>query len=669
MSNALKIDENQKKAVYAKDTNMLICACPGSGKTQVIVNRVNYLVSDLKVKEENIIVLTFTKAAATNMKNRYLKLFNKSTSPFFGTFHGLFYQILLKQGLKIKIIESYVVNGIISGVLKEYSDEVTDDKIKEIINEISLFNSSRTKIENYIGNVPQEILTKCYVAYTDYKKKNNLLDFDDLAILTLKLLENKKYLEGYRNIFKHILVDEFQDCDDLQIEFLKLMNKKNSLFAVGDEDQCIYSFRGSKPEYMVSFNEIFRGGKKYYLAKNYRSNKNIVESSKDLISFNKERNEKTIVPNKKEEGIIRFETPVDEKIQSEKIVMEIKNLTKNKGYEYHDNMILYRTNMESMSIVDTLIRLNIPFSMLDKEYNLYNNFICKDLIAYLTFARDPYNRDAFLKIINKPFRYVSKTDSSYVRDYRENINPFDILIQRHDTPPFKIKIYQDLKRDFTYINKASLGSAIQYIVMDLGYIDYLKSYGERFNTSILDLEEVVEAFKESAKAFKTITEFFEHIDNVSRTILENKGKNINGRVLLSTIHGVKGMEFKNVFIMNCSEDTIPHRASKNTNIEEERRLFYVGITRAIDNLYLYSPKTRRGTFKEVSRFIKEGGFLKDSMITCGLKIGDKIFHKSFGHGEIIRVDKKDITITFDDGKNRKFSSEFLMDNNLIIVIK
>ncbi|NLK94989.1 MAG: ATP-dependent helicase, partial [Clostridiales bacterium] len=363
MNRTIKIDEYQKKAVFAKDRNMLICACPGSGKTQVIVNRVNHLVSDLKVKEGNIIILTFTKAAAVNMKNRYLKLFNKNTSPFFGTFHGLFYKMLIKEGLKINIIEGYVAHGIIEGVLKNYFDEINEDKIKEIINEISLFNTSRCSLDSYQCNVSKEIFTNCYNAYSNYKLKNNLLDFDDLSIKAIELLNNKHYLEGYRNLFKYILVDEFQDCDDLQIEFLKIINKgkENSLFAVGDEDQCIYSFRGSKPEYMVTFNEIFRKGKKYYLSRNYRSNKNIVECSKDVIGFNKERNEKEIVASKKEKGIIKFSTPFDEKIQGEEIVNTIRNLVEKEGYNYHDNMILYRTNMESMSIVDTFIRLNIPF--------------------------------------------------------------------------------------------------------------------------------------------------------------------------------------------------------------------------------------------------------------------------------------------------------------------
>ncbi|NLK95009.1 MAG: ATP-dependent helicase, partial [Clostridiales bacterium] len=286
---------------------------------------------------------------------------------------------------------------------------------------------------------------------------------------------------------------------------------------------------------------------------------------------------------------------------------------------------------------------------------------------YLTLAKDPYNKEAFINIINKPFRYVSKTNLIYLRDYKEKINPFDILINKSDTPPFQKKKLEDLKNDFNYISKASLGSAIQYIIMDLAYIDYLKSYGERFNTSIDDLEDILEAFKESASAFKNIQDFFQHINNVSKKLAESKKNIQEGRVLLSTIHGVKGMEFKNVFIINCNEDTIPHISSKNSNLEEERRLFYVGITRAIDNLFLYSPKTRRGSFKEISRFIKEGGFNLEEKPE-GLKVGGEINHKTYGLGVIEEAKGDDIKILFQDGTLRKFSLKVLIDNNLLVFI-
>lgn len=667
----MKLDKYQIKAVEARERNILVVAAPGSGKTTVIVNRIKYLVDNLKVREGNIIVLTFTKAAALNMKNRYINRFNKEISPFFGTFHGLFYKILQREGANINIIEGYIVNKIIEGVLKKYFDEINEDKVKEAINNISLFKTSGASIEEFEPSISKDVFIECYNSYSTYKNDNGLWDFDDLTIKVLELFKSNEGLKkSYMKLFKYILVDEFQDCDELQIEFLRMMNKdrENSVFAVGDEDQCIYSFRGSKPEYMVTFNEIFSNGKKYFLSKNYRSNKNIIEVSKKVISHNKERNEKEILWNKESDGIITCSNPYDERIQGDEIVKIIKDCEMGGDYSFSDNIILYRTNMESMSVIDTLIRNKIPFTMMDKEYNFFNHFICKDLLSYLALAHNQYDRGAFINIINKPFRYISKSSIVYLKEYKIEKNPFDILMDKNDTPPFQKKKLDDLKRDFNFLGKSSLSSAIQYIISDLGYIDYLKSYTEKFGGNIEDLEDILEAFKESASAFKNIMEFFAHVDEVGKKLEESKRNRNEDRVLLSTIHGVKGMEFKNVVLINCNEDTIPHISSKEENIEEERRLFYVGITRAIDNLYIFVPKTRRGKFREASRFVIEGEFMEMNKISHGLVEGTAIHHRAFGAGKVLRVNGDEVNIEFYDGAKRKFSAKVLLDNKLVIVI-
>lgn len=664
----MHLDKNQLKAVKANERNVLVVAAPGSGKTTVIINRIKYLVDEVGVYPSNIIVITFTKAAALNMKNRYINTFHKESSPFFGTFHGLFYKILLREGANINIIEGYITNKIIEGVLRKYSDEVNEDRVKEAVNNISLFKTSGENINDFKPSIAKDIFMECYDAYDKYKKENNLWDFDDLTIKVLELFKNNKRIrEGYKRVFKYILVDEFQDCDDLQIEFLKLMTEgeENSLFAVGDEDQCIYSFRGSKPEYMVSFDKTFKSTKKYYLHINYRSNKNIIESSKKVISFNKERNKKDIQWYKDKDGIILCKGVYDERIQGDEISEKIRAFYNKSSYRYKENIVLYRTNMEAMSVIDSFIRNKIPFTLLDKEYNFFNHFICKDLLSYLSLAMNPYDREAFINIINKPFRYVSKTSIAYIREYKYEKNTFDILIEKDDTPPFQRKKLDELKRDFNYIKKSSLSSGIQYIVTDMGYIDYLKTYTERFGGNIEDLEEIVEEFKMSASSFKTIFEFFEHVDEVGKKIEESKRNKTDDRVLLSTIHGVKGMEFKNVFLINCNEDTMPHSSSKEENIEEERRLFYVGITRAIDNLFLFVPKMRKGKFRDASRFIEEGGFMEIVKASHGLVKDSVVTHKAFGAGKVVEVNGDEVGILFHDGMKRKFSAKVLLDNGLI----
>ncbi|MBN1068713.1 ATP-dependent helicase [Clostridium botulinum] len=661
------LDIYQNKAVITEDKNALIIAAPGSGKTTVIINRIYYLVNKLKVSNGRIIVITFTKAAAKNMKERYENRFKQNTSPFFGTFHGLFYKILLRTGKNIDIIDGSIINKLIKKVLTKYFDDINEDKIKEVLNNISIYKTSRIKLYDFRPSISKEIFEDALECYEHYKKEHGKIDFDDLAIEALDLLEsNEKALIYYRKLFKYILVDEFQDCDELQIEFLKLINdgEDNSLFAVGDEDQCIYSFRGSKPMYMVTFDKMFKDSKKHYLSINYRSKDNIVERSKKLIKFNRERNNKEILSNKKDNGIIKFYTPYNEKSQGDILANLVEN-EKKYNINYEENAILYRTNMEAMSVIDAFTKNHIPFRLLDRQYNFFEHFICKDLIAYLKLVVNPFDKESFIKIINKPFRYISKHNIDYVRNYTIQENLFNILINKEDTPPFQRKNLDELKKDFNYLNKISLGSAIAYIVMDLEYIDYLKSYCEKFSQNLEDLEEVIEEFKLSAEGFKNIFDFLAHIENVSNEIEESKNKNQREGVILSTIHGVKGMEFKNVYLVNCNEDTIPHSSSKEENIEEERRLFYVGITRAIDNLYLFAPKNRRGQLKEISRFICESEFDKLPKDTYGYKVDDNISQKTYGLGKIKSIEDDKVTIGFEDGVNRSFSLKVLAENDLI----
>ena len=660
----VNLDINQKNAVYIKEKNVLVVASPGSGKTTVIINRVNHLIEDLKINEGNIIVITFTRAAADNMRNRYKSIFKKEKAPFFGTFHGLFYKILLREGYDIKIMDGGKGHAIIKSVLSRYFDDVNDDKVREVMNNISMFKTSLCTIDEFKSTVSKDIFLECLKVYESSKEREGLWDFDDLSVTVLKLFtENKRVLEKYRRMFKYILVDEFQDCDNIQVSFLLLMNKDNELFAVGDEDQCIYSFRGSKPEYMVNFHETFKNGVKVKLLTNYRSKNNIVEVSKRLIDKNKNRNEKEIISYCDSHGIVHYSTPYNEYMQGEEIAKYIKE---NYQGTYADNAVLYRTNMESRSMIDILTKRKIPFVLLDKGYNFFNHFICKDLINYLKLSIDQYDKNAFAWIINKPFRYISKENLGYINSYQEHKSPFDILINKKDMPPFQCKKIDDLRKEILYLNKMSLGSAIQYIISTMGYIDYLREYANKYGQSLDDLEDVLEEFKGAAEGFKTITEFLIHVNNVEEQIESSKA--VEDGVILSTIHGVKGMEFNNVYIINCNEEVIPHKSSMEENIEEERRLFYVAITRAINNLYVFSPKTIRGKFRETSRFIAESHLKEEAeKIDYGIEVGNMLYHRTYGEGSVIEIDKDKITIKFKD-ICRSFSLKVLMENNLVILI-
>lgn len=660
----VKLDKYQKEAVYIREKNILVVAAPGSGKTTVIINRVNYLVMDLRVRIGNIIIITFTRSAADNMRTRYKNLFNREKAPFFGTFHGLFYKILLKEGYNISIIEGGIAHRIVKAVLVKYSDEVSEDKIKEVLNNISTFKTSLMSRGDFTPTITNDIFDECYESYEGYKEKNQLLDFDDLSIKVIELFQsNKSMLKKYKDMFNYVLVDEFQDCDDIQVNFLKLINENNELFAVGDEDQCIYSFRGSRPEYMVSFRELFPKGKKVYLSINYRSKQNIVNNSKYVIENNENRNKKEINAFNESDGIIKYSKPYSETMQGE----EIATVINDSNDKLTENAVLYRTNMEARSIIDVFTKRKIEFILLDKGYNFFEHFICKDILSYLRLAIKTNDKASFLHIINKPFRYISKSSLESVKSSFDNISPFDILINKKDTPPFQAKKLDDLKKEIQYLNKISLGSAIQYIISDLKYSEYLKNYGEKYNQSIDDLEDILEEFKSAAEGLRTIIELFAHIENVKEQIKKSKG-NKDG-VILSTIHGVKGMEFKNVFMINCAEETLPHKSSIEKNLEEERRLFYVGITRAINNLYIFAPRTIRGQFKDASRFIIEGNFSEESEVDhYGLKVGDYIHHRTHGDGKVDNIEGDKVRINFTRDIIRSFSLRVLMENNLIIIV-
>jgi DNA helicase-2/ATP-dependent DNA helicase PcrA len=698
------LDESQINAVLNSDKNCMVIACPGAGKTQVIINRVDYLctfgpiyntkhipasireeqIEALKaclnnegnnipevlkgfaIKAENIVIITFTRSAAINMKMRYKNLFRTIKEPFFGTFHGLFYKILRRYKNSINIIEAYESYRIIKHILLKYMDEVSEDKSREVIGDISKYKTSRKSLQEFQPSIEKGIFEECLVSYEGYKKEKGLIDFDDIQLQCLDLFtHNEALLRGYRNLFKYMLVDEFQDSDSLQIELLKLLNENNSLYAVGDEDQCIYGFRGSRPDCMVDFNKIFLHGQKIYLNKNYRSKSNIVDISKNLIKNNFMRNEKTIDANKSEKGSITILNNTSENIQAEEIYQNIIKIKEINGENYRDFAILYRTNVESRSLIDNFIRKGIPFRLLDKEYNFFEHFICKDILAYLRLSIDSTDKTSFLRIINKPFRYIGKLSIEKVRAYRAKEDLFEVLKNVEDLPLFQMKTVDKLKKSIQNLNRMSLAGAIETVVLVLGYRDYIMEYAQKFKADVNELLEIIEEFKKAAEEYKSIITFLAHVEEVAEQLKNNKKDLNKDAIILSTIHGVKGMEFKNVFIINCSEETIPHKNSIENNLEEERRLFYVGITRAIDNLWICISRDIRGKSKEPSRFVAECGLKFNSCYTGKYELGENVKHMSFGMGKITELNDKIVEIEFTDGVKRKFDPVILGNNRLV----
>ena len=700
-----ELNEEQMKAVVSDENNLAVIACPGAGKTTTLIRRVDYLVTfgpiyntdycpekitsrDLNILEDylnynktdtrlnyllrqkaidsnNIIIITFTRAAAKNMKKKYKELGNHKGIPFFGTFHGLFYKILSRTEDKIEIINTSISYKLIKGVLSTYLDEISDDKVKETLNSISYYKTFTDDKEKFNPNMDKDIFLECYRAYEDFKLRNNLMDFDDLQLRCRDMFrKNLRTLNGYRKLFKYMLIDEFQDCDGIQIEILKLLNEDNSIFAVGDEDQCIYGFRGSKPECMVNFHKYFKDGKKLFLSTNYRCPKSIVGASDYLIKNNKMRNDKNFKANKEDMAEINVRNYKDEREQADRIAMDITKLMSMGDYKYEDNAILYRTNVESRSLIDSFIRKKIPFKLLDKEYNFFEHFICKDIIAYLKLSIDSSDKESFLRIINKPFRYISKVNLAKVKKDNSGYDCFDILKENEKIPPFQLKKIDEIKKDIQNLNRMSLSGAINSVLHTLDYYQYLKDYSMKFKLDISELEEILEEFISASQDYTTIITFLAHISEVKDEIKDNKNNEEKSGVIFSTIHGVKGMEFKNVFIINCNENNIPFgKEHEDIDIEEERRLFYVGVTRTIENLWICISNEIKGQSKRASRFIKE----------CNLKtVYDNLFekdqiviHKSFGKGRITNINDNIVEIEFENSIKRSFDKLVLYNNGLV----
>ncbi|MCM0648453.1 ATP-dependent helicase [Clostridium swellfunianum] len=707
------LDEQQKEAVFNIDRNVLVLACPGSGKTTVLINKVlyltkfgniyksnfippdlkkedlqllqdyykentigwlksdearlEYILSFNKINPNSIVVITFTKAAALNMKKRYQALSKSGITPFFGTFHGLFYKLLIRHNENIKIMDSSESYRIISNTLARQMEDINEDKIKDIRNKISLFKCNEVNIENFKSGITQEIFVNCYNVYENYKKEKGLLDFDDIQLrFKDMLIKNSNIAEHYRKGFKYILVDEFQDSDNIQLEILHFLNSYNNIFAVGDEDQCIYSFRGSRPDYMVDFHKHFEEGKKLQLSTNYRSAENIVNIAASLIKNNGRRNDKKMLSWKKEIKIIDINNYHDENSQAESIALNIEKLVSIGSYNFKDSAVLFRTNLESRSLIDAFIRKKIPFRLLEKEYNFFDHFICKDLAAYLRLSIIKDDADSFKRIINKPFRYVSKVSLEKLNTSNIRLNCFDFIKSLADIPIYQIKTLDSLERDIHNLNRMSLQSAIQYIITGIGYHDHLREYSQKFKIDLSELEEILDEFKEAAAAYNSITTFLAHIEYVGEELNKSLRQNRDDdRVILSTIHGVKGMEFKNVFIINCLEEVLPHINNLDQDIEEERRLMYVAVTRAIDNLYICLPRNIRGKHKEPSRFIKECSLDVFEDLKSIYRKGDEIIHNSFGKGRIIQLNSNVLEISFGKDIIRKFDITILHNHGII----
>lgn len=672
-----KLNENQLKAVNHLDGPCMVLAGPGSGKTRVITYRIANMLVNKNIKPTSILAISFTKASSIEMKNRALSLSNdfRMNKVTYGTFHSVFFRIL-------RYFENYNIESILDektkriglkNILKGLNIENADDDetIGQVINEISYVKNELMDKRDFKSEVlTNDEFIKVYNFYEEYKQQMNKIDFDDMLIKTYELLKNNKAaLDRVRSVYRYILVDEFQDINKVQFEALKLIaNPSNNIFVVGDEDQSIYGFRGSRPDFLLEFEEYFSNTKKVLLDINYRSKGEIINIANRLIEKNTNRYEKVIKCGQGNGAKVNYISPEDSEEEAVYIAKDIKNKVQEDYTEYTDFAVIYRTNIQSRALVDVFMDMRIPFVVKDSIVTIYDHWAAQDILAYLRIGVNPNSNKDWIRIINKPFRYISKDNLNLIKDEPDFINS---LINKCDLHPKQVKTINDLDIDISYVKGLNPKNAISYIRTTLDYDRYILDYCTNRKIKTNGLIEILNELESSATNFKTIQEYLEHIERVKSEIVDNKNNKETDGVIFTTMHSAKGLEFKNVYIIGANEGTIPHEKSyeiddeekKNDQIEEERRLMYVAITRAEENICISSPINKYGKRVSKSRFVEDiKAPTKKEMDS--LTIGDKIYHKKFKEGTIVEKNGDSIKIRFKD-RDRALNSKVCLTKRII----
>ena len=672
-----KLNENQLKAVEHVDGPCMVLAGPGSGKTRVITYRIANMVVNKDIKPTSILAISFTKASSMEMKNRALALSNdfRMNKVTYGTFHSVFFRIL-------RYFENYNIESILDektkriglkNILKGLNIENADDDetIGQVINEISYVKNELMDKRDFKSEVlTNDEFIKVYNYYEEYKEQINKIDFDDMLIKTYELLKNNKSaLDRVRSAYRYILVDEFQDINKVQFEALKLIaNPNNNIFVVGDEDQSIYGFRGSRPDFLLEFEEYFLNTNKVLLDINYRSKGEIIDIANRLIEKNENRYEKVIKCGQGNGANVNYISPEDSEEEAVYIAKDIKDKIQEDYTEYTDFAVIYRTNIQSRALVDVFMDMRIPFVVKDSIVTIYDHWAAQDILSYLKIGVNPNSNKDWIRIINKPFRYISKDNLNLIKDEPDFINA---LINKCDLHPKQVKTINDLDIDISYVKGLNPKNAISYIRTTLDYDRYILDYCTNRKIKTNGLIEILNELESSATNFKTIQEYLDHIERVKSEIVDNKNNKETDGVIFTTMHSAKGLEFKNVYIIGANEGTIPHEKSyeiddeekKNDQIEEERRLMYVAITRAEENICISSPINKYGKRVSKSRFVEDiKAPTKKEMDS--ISIGDKIYHKKFKEGIIVEKNGDSIKIRFKD-VDRVLNSKVCLTKRII----
>ena len=602
-------NEAQTQAIQHTDGPCLVLAGPGSGKTLTIVNRVKYLIEKQKVRPEEILVVTFTRFAAAEMKSRLCLVMGKRDLPVtVGTFHGIYYGILkwayrMNQENILSETEKYqILRGVINKERMEIFDE--EDFIQDIAAEIGKVKNNRIPLEEFVSEkCSADAFRNIYRNYEQHRKELKKIDFDDMLVLCYELFRSRPdVLAQWQKKFRYVLIDEFQDINRIQYDVIRMLAQpENNLFVVGDDDQAIYGFRGADSELMLGFGKDFPNAKQILLGMNYRSTANIVQNSLKLIENNVERYSKKLEANREGGSCLHIQEVKDPVEEAEYVLEEIQKCKEN-AIKEEEIAILFRVHTDARAVVEAMVERKIPFQMKEHLPNIYEHFIAKDIMAYFRLATGKRRRQDFLQVMNRPKRYLGRDSVSGSQVSFEDMRKFycdkDWMIDRIDQFEWDVKM----------LMKMAPYAAIQYIRKRIGYDDFLKEYAFTHQINRSDLNEVLAEIEEAAKAFSSVEEWFAHVEEYTETLKVKEKERNRPRpgVRLMTIHASKGLEFKQVFLIAANEGRIPYQKAKtDKEIEEERRLFYVAMTRAKDFLKICYVKIKNGKEVTPSRFVDE----------------------------------------------------------------
>lgn len=671
------LNDRQKEAVLYGDGPLLILAGAGSGKTSVLTKRVAYLIKERNISPKNIVAITFTNKAAKEMKERIIKEVGKEGYDIqISTFHSFGLRIIKENYEKLgyeknfTIIDSDDSLTVVKKILKEMGIDSKRFNPKFIKNQISSCKNEMVtpeKYKNLVNDELSDITYKVYKKYQDTLLRNNSLDFDDLLIKPIELFNKyKEVLENYQELFKYVFIDEYQDTNEAQYILSKMISAKyKNICVVGDDAQSIYSWRGANFKNILNFEKDYKNAKVILLEQNYRSTKTILNAANSVIKNNINKKDKNLWTDNSLGEKIKYVRTNDEKDEASYVTREIRNLVNN-GVSLDDIAVLYRTNAQSRTIEEGFLNSNIPYKIVG-AFAFYSRKEIKDLLAYLKLIYNTKDDVSLMRIINYPKRKIgAKTIENLSMDAVLNgTSMFDVIGSGKELE-FK-KLILEMKEKSEVL---SLTETIDMVLDKSG----IKSELESEHTLEADIRlENLNEFKSITKTFEEesgIASLEDFLNEVSLVSDVNDQKNDNSpKVTLMTIHAVKGLEYKYVFVIGMEENIFPHVNSceEDGGIEEERRLCYVAITRAKEKLYLVNALRRmlygKTSVNMPSRFIneidkdlidapekkmvnmkfnKKAAFNDDN----GLKTGDNVIHDIYGPGVVVNVDKSIATIAF-----------------------